>query len=70
MSKAEADDIAKFGLRMKLGGYETGKLFAPTFKEAIQFGKYNHALDGVPNVIMKIKVPTTILNRATKFGAD
>ena len=43
VSKAELDDIAQFGFRTKAGGYETGKLFAPTFKEAAQFGKNNPA---------------------------
>ena len=70
VSQAEVDDIAEFGLRMKAGGYETGKLFAPTLEEATQFGKYNHGLDGVPNTIMKVKVPNSVLNGATRFEAD
>ncbi|MDR2123177.1 MAG: RHS repeat-associated core domain-containing protein [Flavobacteriaceae bacterium] len=70
VSQAEVDDIAKFGLRMKSGGYETGKLFAPTLQEATQFGKYNFGLDGIPNTIMKVRVPNSVLNGATKFGAD
>jgi hypothetical protein len=70
VSQAEVDDIAKFGFRMKAGGYESGKLFAPTLQEATQFGKYNFGLDGIPNMIMKVKVPNSVLNGATKFGAD
>ncbi|MBD1432701.1 RHS repeat-associated core domain-containing protein [Sphingobacterium sp. DN00404] len=70
VSQAELDDIAKFGLRTKSGGYELGKLFAPTLKEATQFGKYNFGLDGIPNTIIKVRVPNSILNGAKKFGAD
>jgi len=70
VSQAEVDDIAKFGFRMKAGGYETGKLFAPTLQEATQFGKYNFGLDGIPNTIMKVRVPNSVLNGATKFSAD
>lgn len=55
---------------MKAGGYESGKLFASTLQEAIQFGKYNFGLDGIPNTIMKVRVPNSVLNGATKFGAD
>jgi len=70
MSTAEVDDVAKYGFRMNAGGYETGKLFAPTLNEATQFGKYNFGLDGIPNTIMKVQVPNNVLNGATKFGAD
>ena len=57
VSQAEADDIAQFGFRVKEGGYETGKLFAPTFEEAAKFGKNNFMLDGIPNTIMKYEYP-------------
>ncbi|PUZ19216.1 hypothetical protein DCM91_20835 [Chitinophaga costaii] len=70
MSQAEVSDVAKFGFRMKAGGYETGKLFAPTLDEATQFGKYNFGLDGITNTIMKVRVPNSVLNGATRFGAD
>ncbi|PLK42101.1 hypothetical protein C0V77_22570 [Emticicia sp. TH156] len=70
VSQAELDDIAKFGLRIKSGGYETGKLFAATLEEATQFGKYNFGLDRVPNTIIKVRVPNRVLNGATKFDAD
>lgn len=52
VSKAEFDDIAKFGLINKAGAYETGKLFAPTAREAVQFGKNNFMFDGLPNTII------------------
>jgi len=48
VSKAELDDIAKFGFRNKAGAYETGKLFAPTAKEAAQFGRNNFIFDNLP----------------------
>jgi len=70
VSKAELDDIAQFGLRTKSGGYETGKLFAPTAKEATQFGRNNFKFDKVPNTIMKVKVPNSILKNSYKFTAD
>jgi hypothetical protein len=70
VSQAEVDDVAKFGFRVKEGGYESGKLFAPTLREATQFGRYNFGLDGIPNTIMKVRVPNSVLNTAIKFGAD
>jgi len=70
VSKAELDDIAKFGLRNTSGAYETGKLFAPTLKEAAKFGKNNFMFDGIPNTIMKVRVPNSVMNNAYRFGAD
>ena len=70
VSKAELDDIAKFGFRNKAGAYETGKLFAPTLEEAAKFGKNNFMFDGIPNTIMKVRVPNNVLNGAYRFGAD
>jgi len=70
VSRAELDDIAKFGFRNKAGAYETGKLFAPTAKEAAQFGRNNFMFDGVPNHIMKVRVPNSLLNSSYRFGAD
>lgn len=64
------DDIAQFGFRTKAGGYETGKLFAPTLQEATQFGKANFMFDGIPNTIMKVRVPNSVLNGAYKFQTD
>jgi ribosomal protein L18 len=70
VSKAELDDIAAYGLRNKAGAYETGKLFAPTAKEAAQFGKNNFMFDGLPNTIIKVRVPNSVMKSAYRFGAD
>ena len=70
VSKAELSDIIKYGFRNKAGAYETGKLFAPTLEEAAKFGKNNFMFDGIPNTIMKVRIPNSILNDAYKFGAD
>ncbi len=70
VSKAELDDIAKFGLRNKAGAYETGKLFAPTLKEAAKFGKNNFMFDGLPNTLIKVQVPSNVMSGAFRFGAD
>jgi hypothetical protein len=70
VSKAELDDIAEFGFRTHQGGYETSKLFAPTFQEAAQFGKGNFRFDGIPNYIMKVRVPSNVLDDSYKFTAD
>ena len=70
VSKAELDDIAQFGLRNKAGAYETGKLFAPTAREAAQFGRNNFMFDGIPNTLIKVKVPNSVMNNAYMFGAD
>jgi RHS repeat-associated protein len=70
VSKAELNDITEFGFRTIEGGYETGKLFAPTFKEAAQFGKNNFMFDGIPNTVIKVEIPNSVLNSAFKFGAD
>jgi len=70
VSKAELDDIAQFGLRTKSGGYETAKLFAPTAKEASQFGRNNFKFDKISNTIIKVKIPNSILQSSYKFTAD
>jgi RHS repeat-associated protein len=70
VSQAELDDIAQFGFRTQTGGYETGKLFAPTFHEATQFGKANFMFDGIPNTVMKVRVPNSVMNSSYRFGAD
>lgn len=71
VSQGELDDIAVNGLRVDpRSGYETGKLFAPTIKEAAQYGKGNFSFDGMPNTIIKATVPNSVLKEATKFGAD
>ncbi|UPK67937.1 SpvB/TcaC N-terminal domain-containing protein [Chitinophaga filiformis] len=70
VSQAEVDDIMKFGLRAKEGAYETGKLFAPTLKEAAQFGKNNFQFDKLSITVMKVKVPNKVLQNAYQFRAD
>ena len=70
VSKAELDDIAEFGLRTKSGGFETGKLFAPSVEEAAKFGKNNFGFDGLPNTIIKAEVPNSVLDKSFRFGAD
>jgi hypothetical protein len=70
VSKAEVDDIAKFGMRTQKGGYETTKLFAPTAREAAQFGKNNFGFDGLSNTIMKVKIPNSTLKKSLRFKAD
>jgi len=64
VSKAELDDIAQFGLS------ETAKLFAPTAKEASQFGRNNFKFDKISNTIIKVKIPNSILQSSYKFTAD
>ena len=70
VSKPELDDIANFVLNNKAGAYELGKLFAPTAREAVQVGKNNFMFDGLPNTIMKVRVPNNVLNNSYRFGAD
>ena len=70
VSNAEMIDIGQYGMRSLPGAYETGKLFAPTIEEAVQFGMNNFKLDGVANTIMEVKVPNNILQNATWFSAD
>nr|WP_255498755.1 RHS repeat-associated core domain-containing protein [Dysgonomonas sp. ZJ709] len=70
VSKAELDDIAKYGLRTVETGYDTGKLFAPTLEEAAKFGKNNFHFDKLPTTIIQVEVPIDIMNKSTKFGAD
>ena len=70
VSKAELDDIAANGLRTIPGGYETGKLFATSLDDAARFGKNNFKLDGVPNHLIKVDVPNSVMKEATNFTAD
>ena len=70
VSKAELDDIAENGLRNTPGQYETGKLFTTTAENASQFGKNNFQFDGIPNTVIKVQVPSSIMKTATKFTAD
>ncbi len=70
VSQGELEDIAAYGLRNRAGAYETGKLFAPILEEAAQFGKNNFMFDRLPNTIMKVKVPNSVMQNAYMFGAD
>lgn len=70
VSKAELDDIAINGFRNKPGAYETGKLFAPTAEEAMQFGRNNFQFDKLSNTIMEVRAPSSVMNSAHRFGAD
>ncbi len=69
-SAAEVADVAANGVRTQAGGYETGKLFATSAGDASQFGKNNFGLDGIPNTVMKVRVPNSVMKTATKFEAD
>ena len=62
--------MAANGVRNIATGYETGKLFATTASNAAQFGKNNFMLDGVPNTVVKVKVPNSTMKTATTFQAD
>lgn len=70
VSQAELDDISQHGLRNKSGAYETGKLFAPTAGEAAQYGRNNFRFDGLPNTVVKVRVPNDVLNQSHRFPAD
>ena len=70
VSKAELDDIAANGVRTTAGGYETGKLFATSLDDAAKFGKNNFKLDGIPNHLIKVDVPNSVMKNAHKFRAD
>lgn len=61
---------AKVGLTSKSRAYEIGKLFTPTIEEAAQFGKNNFKFDGIPNTILEVKVPNSVMQKAYQFPAD
>lgn len=44
--------------------------FAPTLEEAVQFGKNNFMLDNLPNTIIEVRVPNSIIQNVYRFGAD
>jgi hypothetical protein len=70
ISKGELDDMLQNGIRPNPNGhgYQGGKLFAPTVREAIEFGKYNFGLDGVPNHIIQVRIPKDILINNAFYG--
>jgi hypothetical protein len=70
-SAAELADVSQNGLRTApISGYETGKLFATSASDAAQFRKNNFSLDGVPNTVMQVKIPNSVMKTATTFTAD
>lgn len=72
VSKAELDDIARYGLRSRGGqfGYESGKLFATSLDDAATFGRNNFRFDGTPNFLLKVRAPRSAMKQAFSFGAD
>jgi len=72
VSKAELDDIARWGLRSRGGqyGYESGKLFATSLDDAATFGRNNFRFDGTPNFLIKVRAPRSAMKQAFTFGAD
>jgi RHS repeat-associated protein len=70
VSNAELTSIGEKGLSTTAGGYETAKLFTTSAENAAQFGKNNFAFDGIPNTVIEVKVPQSVMNTATSFSAD
>ncbi len=73
VSDAELDDISGNGFRVPentLSTYDTGKLFTTSAEDAAQFGKNNFKFDGIPNTVVKAKVPNSTMKNATQFTAD
>jgi hypothetical protein len=60
-SAAKLTDAAVNGVWNTTTGYQSGKLFATTASDAVQYGKSNFGLDSVPNTIMKVKVPRSVM---------
>jgi RHS repeat-associated protein len=69
-STAEVVDMTANGVRNVSTGYETGKLFATSASDAAQFGKNNFGLDGIPNTVVPIQVPNSVMKTTTTFTAD
>jgi hypothetical protein len=69
-SSTEVADMATNGVRNVSTGYETGKLFATSSSDAAQFGKNNFTLDGIPNTVVQVQVPNSVMKAATTFEAD
>jgi RHS repeat-associated protein len=70
VSEVELSDIAANGFKNNLTGYSTGKLFATSAQDAAQYGKSNFSLDGIPNTIIKAKVPKSVMKVANILEAD
>jgi hypothetical protein len=69
VSKGELNDISKNGLRIKPGGYES-KLFATSKEDAVKYGKDNFKLDGKPNHIIEVKIPSSVMSKTSKHTLD
>jgi RHS repeat-associated protein len=69
-SSAEVKDMSVNGVRNISTGYQTGKLFATSAEDAAQYGKNNFKLDGVPNTIVEVRVPNSVMKISTTFEAD
>ena len=61
MQPGEIADLSN-GVRLSPTGYQTSKLFATSASDAVEFGKINFALDGIPNTIVKVKTTSSIVN--------
>ncbi len=70
VSDEELVDIKLFGLRNKLGAYETGKLFALNILDAVKFGKNNFLFDNLYNTIVEVIVPMEVYQSSVQFEAD
>ncbi len=57
-------------MRNKSGAYESGKLFAVSFKDAAIFGKNNFMFDNLQNTLIKVKVPEDVYFVSISFEAD
>ena len=71
VSQAELDDIALHGIRtLPRTGYETGKLFATTLDDAARFGRGNFTFDKLPNHLIRVDVPSNVMQNSLRFTAD
>ena len=70
VSDNELADIKKNGIRNKIGAYETGKLFALSFLDAIKFGKNKFLFDNLCNTIIRVSLPTELNENLVVFEAD
>lgn len=72
VSKAELDDIATNGLRSNpiMYGYQTEKLFATSAQDASIWGQSFFHWDQQAFTIVEVRVPRSVMERATYFRAD
>jgi RHS repeat-associated protein len=73
-SEAEVVDMAANGVRNVstpgVPGYDQVKLFATSAEDAAQFGKNNFGLDGIPNTVVPVQVPKSVMKTATTHTMD